>query len=162
MNLGIKDIAESFRWVRSNIQYFGGNPKQVTAMGFSAGAISVSALLFANDGTLNLFDQAILLSGGPMPYIESASRVQYINDHLLSLVNCSGQHQLSCLRSLKAETLLEASLQTNAHLKTRFRSVVKTFQVESWCYLKKEWSLLSLSDQIYLNKIFVGLADGMK
>lgn len=38
LNLGIKDVAESFRWVRKHINEFGGDSKSSTGWGFSAGA----------------------------------------------------------------------------------------------------------------------------
>lgn len=40
-NFGLKDQAQSLRWVRRNIQSFGGDPKSVTLMGHDAGAASV-------------------------------------------------------------------------------------------------------------------------
>lgn len=40
-NFGLKDQAQSLRWVRRNIQSFGGDPKSVTLMGHDSGAASV-------------------------------------------------------------------------------------------------------------------------
>lgn len=40
-NFGLKDQAQSLRWIRRNIQSFGGEPKSVTLMGHGAGAASV-------------------------------------------------------------------------------------------------------------------------
>lgn len=62
MNNGLLDQIAALRWVRENIGGFGGDPKNVTLVGESAGAISVSALLGAPraDG---LYDRVILQSG---------------------------------------------------------------------------------------------------
>lgn len=46
-NAGIFDQIEALRWVHKNIQYFGGDPNQVTIGGVSAGSASVSLLLLA-------------------------------------------------------------------------------------------------------------------
>lgn len=46
-NAGIFDQIEALRWVNKNIQYFGGDPNQVTISGESAGSGSVSLLLLA-------------------------------------------------------------------------------------------------------------------
>jgi carboxylesterase type B len=46
-NAGSFDQIEALRWVKNHIQYFGGDPNQVTIAGESAGSASVSLLLLA-------------------------------------------------------------------------------------------------------------------
>ena len=61
-NLGVLDQEAALRWVRREIASFGGDPGRVTAMGQSAGANTLTALL-ALPHAKELFDQAILQSG---------------------------------------------------------------------------------------------------
>lgn len=61
-NAGMKDQVALLRWVQRNIEKFGGNPKDVTISGYSAGASSVD-LLMISKVTDNLFNKVIPESG---------------------------------------------------------------------------------------------------
>jgi para-nitrobenzyl esterase len=61
-NLGVLDQQQALRWVRREIAAFGGDPARVTAMGHSAGANTLTALL-ALPHAKELFDRVILQSG---------------------------------------------------------------------------------------------------
>ncbi|MFI9380792.1 carboxylesterase/lipase family protein [Kutzneria sp. NPDC052558] len=60
-NRGLLDQIAALRWVRENIEEFGGDPDQVTVFGESAGAGSVAALL-AMPAARGLFHRAIAQS----------------------------------------------------------------------------------------------------
>ncbi|KAI5645599.1 carboxylesterase family domain-containing protein [Phthorimaea operculella] len=60
-NAGLKDQVTALRWVKSNIQSFGGNPNQITAFGNSAGGRSIGMHLTSESE--KLFNNAIIQSG---------------------------------------------------------------------------------------------------
>ncbi|MFI6095497.1 carboxylesterase/lipase family protein [Lentzea sp. NPDC051213] len=59
---GLKDQQAALRWVQRNIRQFGGNPRNVTLFGESAGALSTCAQL-TTPKTAGLFHRAIVQSG---------------------------------------------------------------------------------------------------
>lgn len=62
-NFGFLDQAAALDWVRENIKEFGGDAKNITVSGFSAGGRDVMAMLIS-PVFKNKFDKAISFSGG--------------------------------------------------------------------------------------------------
>lgn len=60
-NLGMKDQIEALRWVRTNIERFGGDPSVITVFGQSAGGDSILEMM-RSSGTDGLFHRAIVQS----------------------------------------------------------------------------------------------------
>ncbi|KAM3955591.1 LOW QUALITY PROTEIN: alpha-esterase 48 [Aphomia sociella] len=61
-NAGLKDMVQAIRWVKENIQNFGGNPGNLTLFGESCGGVATS-ILTASPLTKNLISKAIIQSG---------------------------------------------------------------------------------------------------
>ncbi|XP_072940508.1 esterase E4-like [Epargyreus clarus] len=61
-NAGMKDQVAAFRWVQNNISQFGGDPRNVTIFGESAGASSVNLHMFS-PMSKGLFHKVIAQSG---------------------------------------------------------------------------------------------------
>ena len=62
-NYGYMDQIAALKWIQTNIAAFGGDPKNVTIFGFSAGGVSVHSLITI-PAAKGLFHKAILESSG--------------------------------------------------------------------------------------------------
>ncbi|KXN88429.1 Lipase 1 [Leucoagaricus sp. SymC.cos] len=108
-NLGLQDQRQALRWVQKYISAFGGDPAKVTIWGESAGAISVSLHMIANDSnTENLFRGAIMESGAPIP-VGDIENGQIYYDAIVKDTGCSGSADtLQCLREISFDKLKAA------------------------------------------------------
>lgn len=61
-NMGMKDQVQALRWIQENIEAFGGDPKQVTVFGESAGGAS-SIYMLISPLAQGLFSKVIAMSG---------------------------------------------------------------------------------------------------
>ena len=125
-NYGILDQIEALRWVKENIEAFGGDPSNITIFGESAGAMSV-CYLSATPLAKGLFDKVIAQSGGclaPHPTLTEASHVLSYDAPIVNQVRGSGyeiglqiaarlgvegegDNVLPALRSIEAEALIQ-------------------------------------------------------
>eukprot|EP00928_Gymnodinium_smaydae_P088698 TRINITY_DN72764_c0_g1_i1.p1 TRINITY_DN72764_c0_g1~~TRINITY_DN72764_c0_g1_i1.p1 ORF type:complete len:611 (-),score=62.64 TRINITY_DN72764_c0_g1_i1:176-2008(-) len=103
-NYGIEDQRLALTWIRDHIEAFGGDSRQITLFGESAGGNSVLQHL-TQPASFGLYDKGIIESGtynGTRGF--DVAQSQY--EQLLSLTNCS---DVTCLQRRPAYQLLEAA-----------------------------------------------------
>ena len=111
------DQVEALKWVRDNIENFGGNPNKVTIFGVSAGGSSVSLHLLS-PLSKDLFHQAIAESGvdlSPFAIQPTSFGVGFAKE-LAQKLNCpTSDHSamVSCLSEKEAAHILKASRSNN-------------------------------------------------
>ena len=103
-NVGLLDQIAALSWVREHAERFGGDPRNVTVFGESAGAISIGALLGA-PATRGLFRRAILQSGAAHN-VSSPDAGRRVAEEFLA----AAQHpaDAAALRALPLDAVLEA------------------------------------------------------
>nr|WP_033289717.1 carboxylesterase family protein [Amycolatopsis jejuensis] len=106
-NYGFLDQQQALLWVRDNIAAFGGDPKQVTIAGESAGGMSVCDHLVA-PGSRGLFRAAIVQSG-PCQAQTTLADAQRKSVTYAAARGCTDRATAAaCLRALPVAKLLEA------------------------------------------------------
>ena len=104
-SLGVQDAAAALRWIAVNIANFGGDPRNVTIFGESAGAMSVGTLLALPEAT-GLFHKAILQSGSAS-HVRNTEAAAALTSELLQIL---GEPDITIekLQQIEIGRLLEA------------------------------------------------------
>jgi len=108
-NYGALDQLAAIRWVRNNIEKFGGDPDRITIFGQSGGSRSVNWLA-ASPLSKGLLHGAIAQSHvvfGEMQTLEDAEQTG------VKFLESTGKSSVNELRTMSAEDLLQASLDSS-------------------------------------------------
>ncbi|PVF95497.1 alpha/beta-hydrolase [Serendipita vermifera] len=128
-NAGFLDQVEALKWVKKNVESFGGDPNQITIDGQSAGGASVLLHLLAYEGKQQLFHQAIAHSIYRPEFRRAAETKEHF-DFVAAEAGCGGsdidsEDRVECLRSKDVATIMRAAEATQYTDKTwRFLPVV--------------------------------------
>ncbi|KAH7945098.1 hypothetical protein HPB49_006824 [Dermacentor silvarum] len=117
-NMGLYDQQLALRWVKDNARSFGGDQDVITAMGQSAGAISVGIHLLS-PSSAGLFQRAFMQSGSPFirAFVSSPAQARTRAGLLADYLECKERDSrelsvtkvVSCLRSKDVGDILRAA-----------------------------------------------------
>ncbi|KAL1472134.1 hypothetical protein MTO96_023159 [Rhipicephalus appendiculatus] len=116
-NQGLHDQVLALKWIQQNIQYFGGDPQEVTLFGWSAGGTSI-VFHMTSPESKDLFKRAIIQSGDiNKSEVKNMSVVFNSSRDFAATLGCNNDSSnfVSCMRQLNAtlisvveETFLDA------------------------------------------------------
>lgn len=126
-NYGYMDQIAALQWIQKNIAAFGGDPKNVTIFGFSAGGVSVHSLLTI-PATKGLFHKLISESGGGRDGVLTGRPISKENADIFYTVSAetigmnfakkqgiegTDAAALAKLRALKVEQIVDSGQETD-------------------------------------------------
>jgi para-nitrobenzyl esterase len=105
-NVGLLDQVGALKWVKDNIQYFGGDPNNITIFGESAGSVSVCTLMVM-PAAKGLFNRVIAQSGACHSMFYDNVRRKKASDYVFSKLNVK-EGDIGALRKVPVNELIKA------------------------------------------------------
>jgi len=105
-NYGLGDIVSALKWIKRNINHFGGHPGQVTILARGSGATLVTALT-ASDLSKDLFKQVWVTNGAGAFENKTLTQANTENKAILEALNC-GSDEVPCLIDATPEDITNA------------------------------------------------------
>lgn len=106
-NIGLLDQREALRWVQRNVAAFGGDAANVTVGGESAGAGSICMHLAAPEFSRELFQKALVMSGGCLAPLPTVQEYSSLGTSIAIAVGCPQMEPTQLLACLRAKPLVD-------------------------------------------------------
>lgn len=107
-NYGIQDQILAMKWVKDNIEQFGGDPDKITLQGQSAGAYSVMLHLLGPQSVQDLFSSAIVQSSPVGLPLKSLKEAKPTAKQFADNLGCQPD-DINCMRSKPINELVKAA-----------------------------------------------------
>ena len=115
-NYGLYDQLTAIKWVKDNIESFGGDSNNITIMGQSAGAMSVQKLCLSPI-TKGLFNKAFMSSGGGVSKMLATPKPEKYYELGKKVMELTDSKTLEELKLVDPETLFNAWTKARKELK---------------------------------------------
>ncbi|XP_077983368.1 pyrethroid hydrolase Ces2e-like [Glandiceps talaboti] len=165
-NYGLLDQLEALKWVKANVEAFGGDSERITIFGESAGAYSVH-LHMLSPLSSGLFHRAILQSGALSEYYGYTddkvvvNKVAYALGRQLGCEHDNSEDLIQCLRKVPAEEFAQDSLMEVLGGEIEGSNVTQTFNphLDDYFIPKDPLGKLSSGSFNTINSIVGTMAD---
>jgi para-nitrobenzyl esterase len=117
-NYGLMDQAAALKWIKNNIEQFGGDPNNITIFGQSAGAGSVQSLC-ASPISKNMVTKAISMSGGGLGNFRPAVRLDTAQLNNKKMMDFYGKTTLDQMRAISFDEFTKMAKEYGDTTKTR-------------------------------------------